>query len=120
MSQLISLAHKRTKKCEWKTTKKVIEYSLILFDPDHYHDTWFTLDQQYADDIGWVSTSQHVLDNIDKNYNRKLKQGNLHINQSKTEKYHIKKGREESLKKCYYRVCANMKIFMLIAWISLI
>ena len=54
------------------------------------------------DDIGGASTSQHVLDNIETTTTEKLKQGNLHINQSKPERYHIKKGCDESWKKCKY------------------
>ena len=82
--------------------KQPLPHYLKDHEYSNYEDPSFTLDQQYADDIGWASTSQHVLDNIEKTTTAKLKQGNLHINQSKTERYHIKKGGDESWKKCKY------------------
>ena len=60
----------------------------------NYVDTSFTVDQQYADDIGWASTAEHIIENIEKKNtknSKKLKERNLLINQSKTEKYNIKK-----------------------------
>ena len=32
----------------------------------NYEDTSFTIDQQYADDIGWASTAEHIIENIEK------------------------------------------------------
>ena len=57
----------------------------------NYEDTSFTVDQQYADDIGWASTAEHIIENIEITTTEKLKDRNLLINQSKTEKYNIKK-----------------------------
>ena len=50
----------------------------------NYEDTSFTIDQQYADDIGWASTAEHIIENI-KKHRKNLKERNLLINQSKTE-----------------------------------
>ena len=47
-------------------------------DQNHsnYEEISFTLDHQYADDLGWTSASQHVLDNIEKkNCHRKTEAG---------------------------------------------
>ena len=52
-----------------------------------------------ADDIGWASTAEHIIGNIEKTTTEKLKERNLLINQSKTEKYNIKKDGDESWKK---------------------
>ena len=50
----------------------------------NYEDTSFTIDQQYADDIGWASTAEHIIENIEKkNTTEKLKERNLLLNQSK-------------------------------------
>ena len=54
--------------------KQPLPQQLEDHDYSNYEDPSFTLDQQYADDIGWASTSQHVLDNIEKNTTAKLKQ----------------------------------------------
>ena len=63
---------------------------------------YFTIDQQYADDIGWISTGPHILDQIENTIPDLLKQRNLHINDTKTEKYHITRGGNDSWKKCKY------------------
>ena len=74
--------------------------------PDHledhnysnYVDTSFTVDQQYADNIGWASTADHIIENIEITTTEKLKERNLLINQSKTKKYNIKKDGDDSRK----------------------
>ena len=57
---------------------------------DHnYLDTCsliFTLDQQYADDISWASTSTSVLKTIEEIVPAELKARNLLVNDSKTER----------------------------------
>ena len=47
----------------------------------------FTLGQQYADDISWASTSKTVLEKIETIIPEVLKERNLFVNESKTEKY---------------------------------
>ena len=37
----------------------------------NYEDTSFTIDQQCADDIGWASTAEHIIENIKKKHQRK-------------------------------------------------
>ena len=85
-----------------KYRKKPLPYHIKDHNYSNYGDPPFTLDQQCDIDLGWASISHHVLDNSETTTTEKLKQENLHINQSKTEKYHIKNGGDESLKKCKY------------------
>ena len=63
---------------------------------------YFTLDQQYADDIGWASTGIHILENIEKEIPKILTDRNLFINQSKTERFKISKKGNNDWKKCKY------------------
>ncbi len=60
----------------------------------------FTLDQQYADDISWASTSKNVLENIESTVPKTLKSRNLFVNKSKTEKYSISRNSSEDWKNC--------------------
>ena len=59
----------------------------------NYEDISFTVDQHYSGDIGWLSTAEHIIDSITikKNTTEKLKERNILINQSKTEKHKIQK-----------------------------
>jgi len=50
-------------------------------------NNFFTVDQQYADDIGWASTGIHILEQIEKDIPKVLKERNLNINDTKTEKF---------------------------------
>lgn len=67
---------------------------------DHDYSTtttnsFFTVDQQYADDISCASTGQHILQDIEKRVSEKLAGRNLKINCTKTEKFSItRKGNE--------------------------
>ena len=71
---------------------------------DHSYDikNIFTLDQQYADDIGWASTGSTVLQEIENKATEKLAERNLKINNSKTEKYSISRNGDTSWLKCKY------------------
>jgi hypothetical protein len=62
------------------------------------------IDQQYADDIGWITTgnSKQVLDYLQTSTTTKLKERNLNVNQEKTEVYNIKRKGNENWKKCKY------------------
>ncbi len=62
----------------------------------------FTLSQQYADDIGWISVSTCETDILKKKIPEKLKLRNLNINQSKTEEYTISRKSDDSWKSCKY------------------
>ena len=62
----------------------------------------YTQDQQYADDVGWVTTNKTHAKEISENIPDLLKKRNLHINADKTEKYIVKKGGSEKWKRCKY------------------
>ena len=62
----------------------------------------FTVDQQYADDIGWASTGIHILEQIEKDIPEVLESRNLFVNESKTEKYEICRGGNDEWKSCKY------------------
>ena len=47
------------------------------------NNNFLTIDQQYADDIGWVSTGQHIIEHIEKAVPDILKQRNLKVNPEK-------------------------------------
>ena len=49
--------------------------------------TPFTLNQQYADDVGWMSTAKDKTDAVKTEVPTKLRRRNLNVNESKTEEY---------------------------------
>ena len=55
----------------------------------------FTLDQQYADDISWASTNKTVFEKIETIIPEVLKERNLFVNESKTEKYTVSRNSHE-------------------------
>ena len=61
-----------------------------------------TIDQQYSDDIGWASTDIKEIENVKKTVPPALKDRNLFVNKSKTEKYEVKRNGSEEWKKCKY------------------
>jgi len=65
-------------------------------------DNSFHINQQYADDIGWISTAKHKIDKTKKNVPEKLKPRNLQVNETKTEQHVIKRKGKETWKKCKY------------------
>ena len=87
-------------------SKKETSYKNIL--PEHLLDhsyskelEYINIDQQYADDITWITTNTGVTSNIKKVIPEKLKERNLQINKDKTEEYKIKKDSDD-WKKCRY------------------
>ena len=62
---------------------------LIKHDYTNTANNYITIDQQYADDIGWASTGVHLLKAIEEKTTQYLTQRNLTINKDKTEKYSI-------------------------------
>ena len=70
-------------------------YSQIEFNP-------FTLDQQYADDIGWAAGNENTINQKEKYIPPKLKKRNLMVNGDKTERYSIKRKGSEEWKECKY------------------
>ena len=61
-----------------------------------------TIDLQYADDLSWIGNSQKQINEIEHNMTDKLKNRNLIVNNSKTEKLNIKRNGDENWKKCKY------------------
>ena len=49
-----------------KNEKPPLPHHLEDHTYSNYEDTSFTVDQQYADDIGWASTAEHIIENIEK------------------------------------------------------
>ena len=60
----------------------------------------FLLEQQFADDISYASTSEEEISRIEKETSADLKSRNLLINKSKTEKYTITRNGNETWRKC--------------------
>ena len=73
---------------------------------DHTYSTMtdnsITIDQQYADDTGWISNSSLVIKDIEEKVPSKLKERKLQVNEEKTEKYNIRRGGDSNWKKCKY------------------
>ena len=65
-------------------------------------DTSILINQQYADDIGWISNAKHRTEQIKRTIPDKLKSRNLQVNKNKTEEHHIKRNGGEEWKKCKY------------------
>ena len=65
-------------------------------------ENYFTIDQQYADDIGFISTGKHLLKKTEKELPIILKKRNLFINQQKTENYEIFNHCHDNWKNCKY------------------
>ena len=65
-------------------------------------DPYLIIDQQYADDTGWASTSKHKTEVIKKSIPQTLKDKNLSVNETKTEEYTIKRNEDEAWKSCKY------------------
>ena len=61
-----------------------------------------TINQQYADDIGWISNSKYSIDRALHTIPSKLKARNLNINETKTEIYDIKRNGPDDWKHCKY------------------
>ena len=79
--------------------------------PEHLHDHTYTtfqpdssvsIDQQYADDIGWATTNIGKCTEVKKTIPARLKERNLYVNNEKTEEYIIKRHGQEKWKKCKY------------------
>ena len=62
----------------------------------------FTLEQQYADDIGYATTSEERKRKIKEEIPPKLRERNLNVNNSKTEEYEIYREGNTDWHKCKY------------------
>ncbi len=66
-------------------------------------DRSLLIDQQYADDTGWIGVNAgQKIERVKKEVPDKLKKSNLFVNEGKTEEYHITRGGDESWKHCKY------------------
>jgi hypothetical protein len=79
--------------------------------PQHLHDHNYhkpnparklNIDQQYADDIGWVTTSKEIRSYIKDNIPPKLKKRNLNVNLEKTEEFTVSRTGNDEWKKSKY------------------
>ena len=64
--------------------------------------TEYTQDQQYADDIGYATTSEEKKEKIKSQVPSKLKDRNLIVNSSKTEEYEVHREGSNDWHKCKY------------------
>ena len=64
-------------------------------------DEYVYIEQQYADDISFITSQKHVVENIKRAIPKKLIGRNLEINETKTEEIIIKRGVDE-WRKCKY------------------
>ena len=71
--------------------------------PEHLHDHTYTtfqpdssvsIDQQYADDIGWATTNRGICTEVKKTIPARLKERNLYVKNEK-EEYIIKRDGQE-------------------------
>ncbi len=66
-------------------------------------DYGLLIDQQYADDTGWVGVNcKHKIEEVKKVVPEKLKRSNLMVNAGKTEEYSISSDGDPAWKKCKY------------------
>ena len=64
-------------------------------------DKALLIDEQYADDTGWIGVNaRNKIERIKKDVPEKLRKKNLFVNESKTEEYHITRGGDEKWKTC--------------------
>ena len=88
----------------WQSATKSIATPPYI--EDHRYSNFSTnllmIDQQYADDISWITNKEERKNEIRKQVPPILKEKNLQVNDSKTEEYEIKRGGDENWKKCKY------------------
>ena len=60
----------------------------------------FEVDQQFADDISWLTTSKSQIHHVEKAVPKALEERNLFVNKSKTEFYTISRNSSDDWKKC--------------------
>ena len=92
----LKIAEKRRKSTENKALQVISEHNYAKTPSNDD----FCLDQQYADDISWGSTKEKDLQSIEKVVPEVLKERNLLVNESKTEKYKISRNSEQDWKEC--------------------
>ena len=94
-----------TQKHKYKTENKTSEEVLPnhLWDHNYSDNTnvGISIDQQFADDVGYADSNEERVDKEVEDTNIRLSNRNLIINKGKTEKYKID-GTEDNWKKCKY------------------
>jgi sorting nexin-29 len=76
-----------------------------LSDHSYYNklpQSELSIQQQYADDISWITTNKGLIEHVKKEIPEKLRSKNLMVNKDKTEEYEIKKEGSDEWKKCKY------------------
>ena len=73
-----------------------------LSDHNYHEQDNLLIDQQYADDAGWVGDSDNKLNEIETNATQSLQNRDLVVNISKTEKYNISSKSGDDWKQCKY------------------
>lgn len=63
---------------------------------------YIALDEQYADDLGWIDEDKGNLNNIKTKITARLKTRNLSINASKTEEFEVSREGNDSWKSCKF------------------
>lgn len=64
--------------------------------------SYFEIGLQYADDVTWASNNIHPIAAVERKATEVLRERNLTVNISKTEKHHIRRNGNTSWKKCKY------------------
>ena len=107
----LSKYNKNTEQASWSddhTYSNRVEHKILpagLEDHNYYvlnPNQQFTLDQQYADDIGWASTQSSIIRHIETEIPSLLNDRNLNINASKTEKYTVSRNSTDDWQNCKY------------------
>ena len=91
-----------------KSDKTKIEKDELL--PHHLKDhsyaipreDHFLINQQYADDISYISNASHIIEIYKEKIPEQLQDRNLNVNKEKTEYYEIRRNGSEEWKKCKY------------------
>ena len=77
-------------------------YELQEHDYAKHYDNPLIIDQQYADDIGYVTNITGKTETLRREIPKIIKKRNLFVNDAKTESYDIKRKGNEDWKKCKY------------------
>ena len=88
-------------KTENKTSEAVLPNHLWDHNYSDNINVGISIDQQFADDVGYADSNEERVDKEVEDTSCKLSNRNLNINKAKTEKYKID-GTEDSWKKCKY------------------
>ena len=71
----------------------------LIIDRDAHK---ITIDPKYADDISFLRSDEPEINQVEREIPFMLLTEGFHVNESKTERYHIQRGGEDAWKKCKY------------------